>query len=93
MVWCSVGEGLVNITAMVAREKPSGAFGWFMIAAVATAYDLYAMKTKKVETLSSAYWRWSDHPVGGLLTSAVWAATSYHLIIDNPVRKLFKEST
>lgn len=67
--------------------KPSGAFGWLLIFAVATTYDIYALKTRKVETLSNAYWRWSRHPVGGLVTAGAFAAIAFHLIIDNPHSK------
>lgn len=75
------------------QGKPSGAFGWLAIFVIATAYDAYALKTKKIETLSRAFWRWNKHPLGAIVTSGLWAAISFHILIDNPIRNLVKEST
>lgn len=72
-------------------RKPSGLYGWALIFLFATAYDVYAIKTDKIETLSRAFWKCSKHPVGGLVTSAIWSAISYHLVIDNQIRHILKE--
>lgn len=73
------------------QRKPSGAFGWLAIFALATVYDVYAIKTNKVETLSRAFWRWNKHSYGGLITAAIWASISFHLLIDNPLRHVVEE--
>lgn len=72
----------------VFEEQLSGVFGWLLIAFVVVSYDAYAMKTKKAETLSSAFWRWSTHPVGAFFTTATWAALTHHLVIDNRIKKV-----
>ena len=72
------------------EEQLSGVFGWLFVIGVIVSYDAYAMKTKKAETLSSAFWRWSSHPIGAFVTTATWAALTHHLLIDNRL-KLLKE--
>lgn len=70
------------------EEQLSGVFGWLFIIFVVVSYDAYAIKTKRAETLSSAFWRWSSHPIGAFMTTAVWAALTHHLLVDNRLRSI-----
>lgn len=68
-------------------DVPSGTLGWVATFGIVIAYDLYAIKTKKRETMSTTFWKWSLHPIGKFPTFILWTGLTYHLLVDNPIRK------
>lgn len=75
-----------TITKEVAEDTLiTGLLGWLILAGVIFAYDAAAIKTKKIETLSTAAWSAQRHPLKGLVTGAIWGAISWHLFCDRGV--------
>ena len=52
-------------------ERISGSYAWLAIIASVLAYDIYAVKTKKAETLTRAFWRSTEQPVKNLIPVCV----------------------
>jgi ABC-type transport system involved in cytochrome c biogenesis permease subunit len=53
------------------------------------AYDTYAIKSRKIETLTRSFWRSTEKTIPGAIFIGVWITLSFHLLIEKPVRKRF----
>jgi len=68
-------------------ERVSGLYAWLALLAAVTAYDAYAIKTKKVETLTRFFWRSTEHPTKSLVPTSIWLLITAHLLIEKNIRK------
>ena len=70
-------------------NQKSGSIAWGGLAAGIIAYDIYAIKSKKIETLTRAFWRLTEKPLSGSILIGVWLGLTFHLLIEKLVRKSF----
>lgn len=68
-------------------DRITGLYGWLLLAAVIIAYDAYAIKTKKIETLTRAFWRLTEKPIHGVIPIATWLGLTIHLMAEKNIRK------
>lgn len=68
-------------------ERISGLFAWAGILSFVLMYDTYAIKTKKAETLTRAFWRMTDKPIKSVAPIFVWSALTIHLLLEKNIRK------
>ena len=54
------------------------------LVALGIVYDIYAVRTRKAETISSASWRIRDNSKTGWLFAACIGAAAWHLLVDKP---------
>ena len=71
------------------KDSPSGLFAWGALVIGIIAYDIYAIKTRKIETLTKAFWRLSEKQITGSILNGVWLGLTFHLLIEKSLRKLF----
>jgi hypothetical protein len=74
---------------LVKDDRVSGAVGWLILLLYVVAYDAYAIRTRKIETLTRSFWRSTEKIIPGTIFIGVWIALSAHLLIEKPVRKRF----
>lgn len=82
----------------VSVEKQDGVlrseYAWLALAAIIVAYDAFAIKTKKAETLTKGFWRSMDGRFTGLLSIGAWVALTAHLLVEKKLRqKLVEKQT
>lgn len=70
------------------RHK-SGLYGWVGLVSGIVAYDVYAIKTRKIGTLTSAAHDLEGFTFGAGL--AIWSGVTYHLFIEPRVNRWRKE--
>lgn len=70
------------------KDRTSGLFAWSLLAAGILAYEIYAIKTKRIETLTRAFWRLSEKQLHGSILNGVWLGLTFHLLIEKSLRKL-----
>lgn len=68
-------------------ERISGVYGWVMVAGLIAAYDAYAIKTKKAETLTRYFWRSTENTKSSLLPVLSWLILTGHLLLEKEVRR------
>lgn len=68
-------------------DRVSGSFAWAAIFAAVVAYDAYAIKTKKVETLTRAFWRNTEKPLNRIVPIVAWVGLTTHLLLEKDIRK------
>ena len=74
-------------------ERKSGAYAWIFFLGLVAAYDVYAIKTKKVETLTRAFWRGTEKPLQKVIPITVWTGLTAHLLLEKSIRiKKFGET-
>ena len=61
------------------------------LVAAGIAYDIYALRTRKAETISSAVWRLRDNSKTGWLFAAAMGAAAWHFLKDAPPKTLSSE--
>lgn len=69
------------------KTKTSGVFAWLSLALGILAYDIYAIKSSKIETLTRSFWRLSEKESIGIIFIGVWLGLTFHLLIEKSVRK------
>lgn len=72
-------------------DKKSGTIAWGGLALGIIAYDIYAIKSKKIETLTRAFWRHTENKITGSIFTGVWLGLTFHLLIEKLIRKNFSE--
>jgi hypothetical protein len=73
------------------NRDTSGEWAWLGLAAVVTSYDLYAIKTRKVETLSTALWKSLANPVKAPVSFLIWGSLTWHLFLNKQARNSYKQ--
>jgi len=69
------------------QDKKSGTVDWGGLALGIIAYDIYAIKSKKIETLTRSFWRLTEKPLSGSIFTGVWLGLTFHLLIEKLIRK------
>jgi hypothetical protein len=81
---------LIDEPLILEKTSLSGFLGWLAIVVGVVAYDAYAIKTKRIETLTKFFWRTTEKPIIGSITVGVWLGLTFHLLIEKSLRKLFQ---
>ena len=68
-------------------NKVSGLFGWGILATYILVYDIFAIKTKKTETLTRSFWRLSEGKISKAPVLGLWLAVTFHLMLEKDVRR------
>jgi hypothetical protein len=76
------------ITVEPKPPKP-GDYAWYAMSAGIFLYDMFAIKTKKCETMSSAIWRSLNHPIKAPTTVLIWLAITHHLFGTKKARTAY----
>jgi len=76
-----------NPVVLEKDDRVSGAYAWILLFAAIVAYDTFAIKTKKVETLTRAFWRSTEQPVKNIIPIGLWLTLSFHLLGEKTIRK------
>lgn len=71
------------------EDKKSGIPAWGGLVLGIIAYDIYAIKSKRIETLTRSFWRLTEKPFTGIALIGVWLGLTFHLLIEKLVRKSF----
>jgi hypothetical protein len=72
-------------------SRASGLIGWALLFAFVVAFDAYAMKTKKIETLTRSFWRLSEGKMSKAPVLGAWLIVTFHLMLEKEVRrKIYK---
>lgn len=69
------------------QDRKSGTIAWGGLALGIIAYDAYAIKSKKIETLTRSFWRLTEKKITGSLFTGVWLGLTFHLLIEKLIRK------
>jgi hypothetical protein len=67
-------------------DKKSGLSAWGVRIGI-IVYDVYAIKSKKIETLTRSFWRITEKPKIGSIFIGVWLGLTFHLLIEKLIRK------
>lgn len=67
-----------------------GDIAWLVLTGAIIGYDLAAISTKRVETLSSAIWRSLSHPRKLPILLSIWTALTWHLFANPRARQSYK---
>jgi len=82
---------LSNITCapliLEKEERKSGITAWGALVLGIIAYDVYAIKSRKIETLTRSFWRLTEKPLTAIIPVGVWLGLTFHLLIEKLVRK------
>jgi len=54
---------------------------------IVVAYDAYAIKTKKAETLTRYFWRSTEDIKKSIFPIACWTLITAHLLMEKQVRR------
>jgi hypothetical protein len=73
------------------NQKISGEPAWLIMALGILTYDLIAIKTKRVETMSTALWRSLNHPVKSPIAILAWGILTHHLFASSIARSSLKK--
>lgn len=71
------------------KQTTSGAFAWLSLALLILAYDIYAIKSRKIETLTKTFWRLTEKQTNKIMLFGAWLVLTFHLLIEKPLRKSF----
>jgi len=82
-----LSEALSTPLVLEKQDKKSGTYAWGGLALGIIAYDIYAIKSKKIETLTRAFWRQTENKITGSIFTGVWLGLTFHLLIEKLIRK------
>lgn len=68
-------------------ERRSGIYAWYLMALFVIAYDAYAIKTKKAETMTRAFWRLTENKFQKIIPILIWSLVTAHLVLEKDIRK------
>lgn len=69
------------------QTRKSGVSAWAGLALVIIAYDFYAIKSRRIETLTRSFWRLTEKPTTGSIFIGAWLGLTFHLLIEKLIRK------
>jgi hypothetical protein len=72
-------------------EKIKGEYAWAVMALGILTYDLIAIKTKKMETMSHAVWKSLSHPVKFPIAATAWGVLTHHLFVNHKARNSIRQ--
>lgn len=73
-------------------KKITGFYAWILMALGICAYDMYAIKSNKYETMSTALWNSLAHPFKSAPLILVWLGITHHLFGNTRARNSYKQS-
>ena len=68
-------------------SRTTGLIGWAILASYVVAYDIYAIKSRKAETLTRSFWRLSESKISKFPVLAAWVILTFHLMLEKDVRR------
>ena len=68
-------------------SRVTGLIGWAALVAFVVGYDIFAIKSKKAETLTRSFWRLSDGKLSKFPVLAAWVIVTAHLMLEKDVRR------
>jgi hypothetical protein len=68
-------------------SRTTGLIGWAILASFVVAYDIYAIKSRKAETLTRSFWRLSENKISKFPVLAAWVIITFHLMLEKDVRR------
>lgn len=71
------------------KDSASGVFAWASMLLAILAYEIYAIRSKKIETLTKFFWRITEKSILGSVFTGVWLGLTFHLLIEKSLRKQF----
>jgi hypothetical protein len=71
------------------KDRTSGVYGWVALVLGIMAYDIYAIKSSKIETLTRSFWRLTEKPSTGSIFIGAWLGLTFHLLIEKLIRKQY----
>ena len=69
-------------------DRVSGTYAWIALLSAVLAYDIYAIKHKRAETLTRAFWRNTEKTKTGIIPVALWGVATVHLIAEKRIRRM-----
>jgi hypothetical protein len=72
------------------NEPFSGIFGWLVLGLYVIFFDIYAIKSRKIETLTKSFWRITEKIFPGSILIGVWVILSLHLLIEKQARRAYQ---
>ena len=60
---------------------------WGVLLSSIIAYDIYAVRSQKIETLTRAFWRLTEEPIKKIIPITVWIGLTAHLLLEKDIRK------
>lgn len=63
---------------------------WVVLAAGIIAFEVVALESKKIETLSEALWRSLSKPTRWPISMGIWFGLTYHLFFNPAARDSYK---
>jgi hypothetical protein len=74
----------------LSREgRKTGLIGWAGLVAFVVLYDLFAIRSRKIETLTRSFWRLSSRRSGLIFTHIAWLLTTLHLVVEFRARRAY----
>jgi hypothetical protein len=68
-------------------SRTTGLIGWAALVAFVVGYDIFAIKSKKAETLTRSFWRLSEGKMSKFPVMAAWMIVTFHLMLEKDVRR------
>jgi hypothetical protein len=78
-----------NPVSLEKDDRVSGLVGWLGLITVIVLYDIYAIRTKKVETLTRSFWRHTEQVIGKSIFIGAWLGLTFHLLLEKMIRKKY----
>jgi hypothetical protein len=73
-------------------KKITGFYAWILMALGIFTYDMYAIRTQKFETMSTALWNSLAHPFKSAPLIVIWLTVTHHLFGNSKARNSYKQS-
>ena len=80
---------LSNPISLEKDSRKSGLIGWTGLIAIIVLYDVYAIRTKKIETLTRSFWRHTEQAIGKSIFIGAWLGLTFHLLLEKMIRKKY----
>lgn len=80
---------LSNPVNLEKDDRISGLIGWLGLVGIIIIYDIYAIRTKKIETLTRSFWRHTEKVIGKSIFIGVWLGLTFHLLLEKMIRKKY----
>lgn len=68
-------------------ERKTGVVAWLFLGLFVLIWDIWAIRTQKVETLTRTFWRLSKTSYGGFVLQSIWGILTVHLLIEARLRQ------
>lgn len=68
------------------KDRKSGIVAWSLLLTAILAYEIYAIKSKKIETLTKTFWRLTEKQPTNSIFTGVWLGLTFHLLIEKSLR-------